>query len=86
MQNGLNPDDVVVEMLLGLVTNREKLRHSRHYHFEATGTMTEAGENIFALEMQPEHCGELEYRIRIYPYHDLLTHSFEMGMMRWLTS
>jgi glycogen phosphorylase len=29
-------------------------------------------------------CGKLEYRIRVYPYHSLLTHPFEMGMMRWL--
>jgi starch phosphorylase len=29
-------------------------------------------------------CGKLEYRIRVYPWHELLTHPFEMGMMRWL--
>ena len=27
---------------------------------------------------------EIEYRIRAFPYHDLLTHRFEMGMMVWL--
>ena len=34
--------------------------------------------------MQPEQCGKLEYRIRVYPYHEMLTHPFELGMMRWL--
>jgi starch phosphorylase len=81
---GLDPKDVVVEMLIGLFTKREKLKDTSHYSFEATGTMTESGENIFALEVQPEQCGKLEYRIRAYPNHEMLTHPFEMGMMRWL--
>jgi starch phosphorylase len=81
--NGLNPDDIVVEMLLGLFVKREKSEPS-HYSFTATGAMTEAGENIFALEVKPEQCGKLEYFIRVYPYHKMLTHPFEMGMMRWL--
>jgi starch phosphorylase len=82
--NGLNASDVVVEMLLGLFSKRQKLENSRHYRFEATGTMTESGENVFALEVQPEQCGKLEYHVRTYPYHELLTHPFEMGMMRWM--
>ena len=71
--NGLKTDDVVVELLIGLYTKREKMQSSNRYRFEATGTMTEAGENIFALEVEPEQCGKLEYRIRAYPYHEMLT-------------
>ncbi|HEU0234409.1 MAG TPA: alpha-glucan family phosphorylase [Gallionella sp.] len=82
--DGLQPSDVVVEMLLGLYTKRKKLQSSYRYRFEATGTITEAGETVFALEIQPEKCGKLEYRVRAYPYHEMLTHPFEMGMMRWL--
>lgn len=82
--NGLKPSDVVVEMLLGLQTKREKLQQLRRYRFESTGTATEAGEDVFALEISPEQCGKLEYRIRTFPYHELLTHPFELGMMRWL--
>jgi glycogen phosphorylase len=82
--NGLQSSDVVVEMLLGLFSKREKLHNARRYLFEAMGQMTEAGETVFALEVQPEKCGKLEYRIRSYPYHEMLTHSFELGMMRWL--
>jgi starch phosphorylase len=82
--NGLSPKDVVVEMLLGLYTKREKIRDANHYSFEATGTTTESEEHVFALEVQPEQCGKLEYRIRVYPFHEMLTHPFEMGMMRWL--
>lgn len=82
--NGLDARDVVVEMLLGLSSKRDKLQSSRRYQFEATGTQTENGEHIFAVHIQPEKCGKLEYRVRAYPYNDLLTHPFEMGMMRWL--
>ena len=82
--NGLQPSDVVVEMLMGFLTKRDEQQYSRRYRFEATGTMTEAGENLFSLEVQPEQCGTLEYHVRTYPYHEMLTHPFEMGVMRWL--
>ena len=82
--NGLQADDVVVEMLLHLSTKHEKLKGSHHYRFKASGAITDAGENIFTLEIRPELCGNLEYRVRVYPYHEMLTHPFELGMMRWL--
>ena len=69
---------------MALFAKREKLSEQMHYRFSATGAMTAEGENIFALEVKPEQCGKLEYFIRAYPYHKMLTHPFEMGMMRWL--
>jgi starch phosphorylase len=82
--NGLATNDVVVEMLLSFSTKREKLQNSHRYRFVPIGTTTTAGEHIFALEVQPEQCGKLEYRVRVYPYQEMLTHQFEMGMMRWM--
>lgn len=82
--NGLTPDDVVVEVLMGFNTKKEPLTSARHYRFESAGTVNGSGENRFFTELQPEQCGNLEYRIRVYPYHEFLTHPFEMGMMRWL--
>lgn len=82
--NGLTPDDVVVEVLMGFNTKKEPLTSARHYRFESAGTANDSGEHRFFTELQPEQCGNLEYRIRVYPYHELLTHPFEMGMMRWL--
>ena len=82
--NGMKPEDVVVELLIGRQTDRRKLREARRYRFEWEGLMTDQGEHRFALQVTPEICGKLEYRIRVYPYHELLTHPFEMGMMRWL--
>ena len=30
------------------------------------------------------HLRRIEYRFRVYPNNELLTHPFEMGMMLWL--
>jgi starch phosphorylase len=82
--DGLRPEDVVVEMQLGRHTEFERLRDNRGYRFEWEGLLTEQGEHRFVLQLTPEMCGKLDYRIRVYPSHELLTHPFEMGMMRWL--
>jgi len=75
---------VVVEMLIGRQSDRAQMREVRRYRLESQGLSTEQGEHRFALQITPEMCGKLEYRVRVYPYHELLTHPFEMGMMRWL--
>jgi starch phosphorylase len=82
--NGLAPDDVVVEILIGFNTRKEQIASARRYPFVSTGAVNESGEIRFVTELTPELCGNLEYRIRVYPYHELLTHPFELGMMRWL--
>jgi N-acetyl-alpha-D-glucosaminyl L-malate synthase BshA len=41
-------------------------------------------EHRFALELSPDLCGKLEYRIRVYPFHAALSHRFEMGLMKWI--
>jgi starch phosphorylase len=78
--DGLAPADVCVEAIVvrGLSDDR---RHV--YPFVADGTRTEAGEHRFVLELEPELCGRLGYRIRAYPAHELLTHPFELGLMLW---
>ncbi|HVY04568.1 MAG TPA: alpha-glucan family phosphorylase [Burkholderiales bacterium] len=81
---GLAPEDVAIEMLIGKQTGRNAGNHQKAYRFESEGTRTEQGEQRFALELSPDLCGKLEYRIRLYPQNDLLTHPFELGMMRWL--
>jgi starch phosphorylase len=80
--NGLSPDDVRVEMLVGRASRQGQEKELRVLPFEATGPM--GGECLFTLETTPEYCGRLLYRIRIYPRHELLTHPFEMGLMVWL--
>ncbi|MCL4798815.1 MAG: alpha-glucan family phosphorylase [Burkholderiales bacterium] len=75
--NGLAPDDVVVELLM------KRARQHVRYELAPAGTVPQTGEHRFALELTPDLCGQLEYRIRAYPCHALLTHPFEMGVMIW---
>jgi starch phosphorylase len=82
--DGLRPEDVIVEMVLARHTHLESQRQTAHYRFEADGTRTEQDEHNYVLVLTPEMCGKLEYRIRVYPHHELLTHPYEMGMMLWL--
>jgi len=82
--NGLKPEDVRVEFLISKQLSRENEVPPACHQFQSEGVHTEKGEHRFVLELSPEHCGKLGYRIRLYPHHQLLTHPFEMGMMRWL--
>lgn len=82
--NGLAPEDVRVEKLMGRQRKRDKLKEYRRYPFEYVGLTNEQGEHVFALEMTPELCGKLEYHVRVYPHHERLTHPFETGLMVWL--
>jgi starch phosphorylase len=82
--NGLKPDYVIVELVLGRQTQYDTLPDNRRYRFEWEGVMTEQGEHQFVLDIRPELCGDLDYRIRVYPWHELLSHPFEMGLMWWL--
>ncbi len=80
--NGLNPADVRVEMLVGRATKQGQEHELRLLSFSPTAMAGK--ENVFTLEMTPEYCGRLVYRIRVYPHHELLTHRFELGLMLWL--
>lgn len=92
----LRPEDVTIELLLddearaGAALPLRPLRapapgHAGHATpLEHKGRIGDQGEHLFALQLKPAVCGKLDYRIRIYPTHSLLTHPLEMGMMVWL--
>lgn len=82
--DGLQPSDITVEALLVHQSRRDKLKQAQRHVLVAQGVTNEAGEHVYALELTPELCGRLEYRIRAYPSHIMLTHPFELGLMRWL--
>ena len=42
------------------------------------------GETVFALDVDPQECGQFATEVRIYPYHELLSHPYELGLMKWL--
>jgi starch phosphorylase len=79
--NGLEPDDVVVEVVMARTLGGHG-NERQTYRF-TPGTETRDGERIFGLDLTPEVCGELGYAIRAYPNHEALAHRFEMGRMVW---
>jgi starch phosphorylase len=83
--NGLKPEDVAVELIVAN-TLREMAtqRAAQSYAFTPQGERDANGEHHFALEISPELCGKLEYRIRAYPTHPAQSHRFEMGLMKWI--
>jgi starch phosphorylase len=78
--NGLAPGDLKVELLL----EREPQDGLQHVHALAPSGNPEDGEQRYALELKPGLSGRLDYRIRLYPRHELLTHPFELGLMLWV--
>jgi starch phosphorylase len=81
--NGLSPDDVAVECLVGKLSEDEGFLVHKRLPMRTDHQQDEYG-HVFCLEMQPELSGLLQYQIRMYPRHPLLCHEFEMGLMVWL--
>ena len=49
-----------------------------------TGEYEPDGAAVFALDAQTSECGQFATEVRIYPYHELLSHRHELGLMKWL--
>lgn len=80
--NGLAAGDVQVELLLARSGADEDA--PLRFPLEARGADGASDEVRFGLEFVPDLSGRLEFRVRAYPCHALLTHRFEMGMTLWL--
>jgi starch phosphorylase len=48
------------------------------------GSVQADGSVRYAVDLAPDMCGKLDYRLRAYPNHPLLTHPFELGLMIWV--
>jgi starch phosphorylase len=82
---GLAPPDVVVELLLSpVVPELDETNAPARHEFAFDGTQTHDGEHRYVLKLAPQLCGNMEYRIRAYPYNPLLTHRFELGLLNWI--
>jgi starch phosphorylase len=79
--NGLSPADVCVELLLTRGRETPVVQHS--HELAAEGSPVE-GEQRFRIDLKPGLAGRLDYRVRIYPRHDLLTQPFELGLICWV--
>jgi starch phosphorylase len=95
--NGLQPGDVRVEFVARRRLPAARLEPPAlcaygaperdglwRAHLTPTGEVESDGAVTFALEAHPSECGQFATEIRIYPWHDLLAHPHEMGLMRWL--
>ncbi|PSF11756.1 alpha-glucan family phosphorylase [Marinobacter shengliensis] len=80
--NGLAPSDVRVECL---VTPECAGTHAQpgpdRFLLEPDGEKD--GQTLFKTQVQPPYPGLQTLRVRMYPYHDALTHPLEMGAMLW---
>jgi starch phosphorylase len=79
----LTAQDVVVECLLGNESTDGRFEVLKSHAFESTG-VDDQGRTRFELQLDPPSAGLYQYRVRTYPYHRLLSHPFECGLMRWL--
>lgn len=95
--NGLQPSDVRVEFVAHRLLPEADLSPPPLTSFNQparpgiwTGTLSATsevdsdGSIVFALDTAPPECGQFATEVRIYPYHDLLSHPYEVGLMKWL--
>jgi starch phosphorylase len=78
---GLAPDEIKVELVLDRRDERTGRGTRRSYALAPTGRGS--GEARYRVDLAPDMCGHLSYRLRAYPFHPDFTHPLEMGLMRW---
>ncbi|HKZ73439.1 MAG TPA: alpha-glucan family phosphorylase, partial [Steroidobacteraceae bacterium] len=95
--NGLSPADVSVEFVakrilpeadfepLPLSSYRAKpLDGLWRATFTPTGETGPDGTVVYGLDAKPLGSGRYLTEVRIYPRHELLSHPYELGLMKWL--
>ena len=81
--NNLSSDDVIVECIMSDENKDEAFDNYQAYRFEPE-EQEEDGSRMFGLDLDTNASGVQYFRIRMYPYHQHLCHSFETGKMIWL--
>jgi starch phosphorylase len=95
--NGLFPADVRVEFVARRLLPEADLEppplssydqppRAGLWHAALAATEEHDGDGalIFALDIEPPECGQFRTEVRIYPWHELLSHPYELGLMKWL--
>jgi len=80
--NGLDPEDVTVECLVGKEDLDGVYSVYDRVNFKYKGT--QGNEHLFELELVPSEPGLSYYKLRMFPNHKYLSHPFEMGSMVWI--
>jgi starch phosphorylase len=81
--NGLDSNDIVVDCLLGKDCEGSEFVQSHCQEFSYKKKL-EDGRALFSLSLVSPMSGLQFYKIRMYPFHRLLSQRFEMGSMLWL--
>ena len=81
--DGLNASDVKVECVVGTEDEHGEFLPADRFEFSPAGTNKD-GETLFSLSLAPPLPGLQFYKLRMYPYHPMLAHPFELGCMLWL--
>ncbi len=78
----LDPEDVTLECQVGTAADNGELQVVDTLRMVRDGRL-ESGEALFSLDFTPPLPGLQYYKLRLYPYHPMLTHPYEMGCMIW---
>jgi len=79
----LSAEDVVAECIVGSEIESGRFDIQETHSLQAKGPDHD-GETMFELDMAAPRFGLQDYKLRLYPYHKLLTHRFEIGLMLWI--
>jgi glycogen phosphorylase len=95
--NGLTPADVRVEFVAQRVLPRSRselpalssFRTDQHDDawrapLRPNGEIDSDGSIVYELQALPPNCGQFAFEIRIFPWHEMLAHPLEMGLLRRL--
>jgi hypothetical protein len=52
--------------------------------FTSAGERDSDGSHVFRVDCAPPWCGRMSAQVRIVPHHDLLSHPYELGLMKWM--
>ncbi len=80
---GLDHQDVVVDCLLGKDNEDNEFEQCYCEEFQYQGVLDD-GRALFRLATITPMSGLQSYKVRMYPYHSLLSQRFELGAMLWL--
>ena len=80
----LMPEDIKVELLLAPALKDLAAKQAPNGFAFTPDGVDEHGDHRYVLDLAPELCGKLEYRVRAYPHHPALSHPFELGLMKWV--
>lgn len=81
----LNTNDVIVECIISDHENKEITDKCHIYQLTADEN-NQGDTRTYTLQCDTMLSGQKYIKFRIYPYHNLLCHKFELGYMTWLES